>query len=275
MLRKTFKHFISISAIFVLIFSIYTYAGEYRGEVISATGEVYIIDSAGEHHAVEGPGYPVRETDTLVTDQGGTAIISFNDGVLSVLNENSRLRVEKTYWLSHLGGKIYFTFRKVFNGTRHVKTRFATLGIRGTTFIIYDNNDQQAVALQEGLLDIESHGPAFEIHRRHQLDEFEAFKQQQMQQQQKEELRKEFDEYRQQLQREFIEFKRNFSMQAEHVISFDGDRVDERVIDDDAMADFENFEAIAGDLLEEFREQARPHRENIESQPVLDEEDFE
>jgi hypothetical protein len=120
----------------------------------------------------------------------------------------------------------------------------------------------------EGLLDVGSPGPAFEVHRQQTLDEYEAFRQQLVQQQQ------EYDDYRKQMQREFIEFKRNFSMQAEHVISFDGDRVDERVIDDDVMADFENFEAIAGDLLEEFREQARQHRENIESQKTLDEEDF-
>ena len=277
MLRKAFKYYLSVSAVLVLVFSIYSYAGDYRGELVSAEGEVHVVDAGGERRLVDTPGTAVGETDTVVTGQGASAVIRFNDGVLSVLDQNSRLRVEKTHWLSHLGGKIYFTFRKVFNGRRHVKTGFATLGIRGTTFIVYDNDVQQAVALQEGQLDIESGGKVFEIHRQQLLDEFEAFKQQRMKQQQlqQEQLRREFDEYRQGLQREFIEFKQNFGLQAEHMIRFEGDRVDESLIDEAAMEDFKNFEVIAGELLEEFREQARQHRQSIEEQPLLDEEDFE
>jgi len=40
--------------------------------------------------------------------------------------------------------------------------------VRGTTFIISENSQQngESVALKEGLLQIESTGPAFEIHRK-------------------------------------------------------------------------------------------------------------
>ena len=199
---------------------------------------------------------------TIVTAEGGNAIVRFNDGVLSVLDGNSRLRVEKTRWLSHLGGKIYFTFSKVFGKSRQVKTRFATLGIRGTTFIIYDDDNSQGVALLEGLLDIESPGPAFEIHRQQSLDEFESFKQQVLQQQQ--DLQQQYDDYRKQMQHEFIEYKQSFTLQANHVIRFDGVRVDETVIDENVKAEFENFEAIAGELIDEFREKSRLQRERME-----------
>ena len=211
--------------------------------------------------------------DTVATAEGSHAIIRFDDGVLSVLNEKSRLRVEKTSGLSHLGGAIYFTFRKVFNGKRQIRTRFATLGIRGTTFIVYDDDDGQGVALQEGVLDIESNGAAFEIYRQQQLDEFEAFKQDVQQQQQ--ELRQEFDGYKKQQTQKFIEYTDNFTLQPNHVVRFDGARVSESMIGESVKEDFEDFEMIAGELLQEFREQTRRHQEMLENKQKLDEEDFE
>jgi len=264
MLREAFKHFFSAIAILVLIFSACAYADEYSAKVIKVDGEVHVIDADGHRHTVEESGFAVREMDTVVTAAGGNAVVRFDDGVLSVLDENSRLQVEKTGWLSHLGGKIYFTFRKVFGKPRRVKTRFATLGIRGTTFIVYDDGKGQGVALQEGLLDIESPGPVFEIHRQQQLDEFETFKQQALQQQQ--DMRLEFDDYRDQMQSEFIEYSSNFTLQPNHVIRFDGVRVDEAVIDENIKAEFDSFEAIAGELLQEFREKSQAHRQRMEEE---------
>jgi hypothetical protein len=264
MLREPIKHFFFAITILVLIVSAFAYADKFSARVIRADGDVYIIDAAGHHHAVEENDFPVNEKDTVVTAADSHAIVGFDSGAMSVLDENSRLQVEKTGWLSHLGGKIYFTFRKVFGPSRQVKTRFATLGIRGTTFIIYDDDNGQGIALQEGLLDIESPGPVFEIHRQQLLDEFETLRQQELQQQQ--ELHREFGDYRDQMQREFIEYSNNLTLQANHVIRFDGARVDEAVIDENIKAEFENFEAIAGELLQEFREQSQAHRQRMEEE---------
>lgn len=262
MLQQAFKHFLLLPSILVVLTSGYALADEFRGKVLKVNGEVHIIDANGDRHTVEESKFLIRQMDTIVTAEGGQAIIRFNDGAMSVLDEKSSLQVQKTNWFSHLGGKIYFTFRKVFGEPRQVKTKFATLGIRGTTFIVYDDDNGQGVALQEGLLDIESPGPEFEIHRKKEMDEFETFKQQAREQQQT--LRNEFDDYKQQMQREFIEYKKNFTLQANHVVRFDGTRVDESVMDENVKAEFDVFEAIGGDMLEEFREKARAHREQIE-----------
>lgn len=264
MLHDAFKSFLFTITILALIFSACAFADEFSARVIKVDGEVHVIDAEGKRRTVEESRYLVREMDTIVTAEGGNAIVRFSDGALSVLDENSSLQVEKTRWLSHLGGKIYFTFRKVFGESRLVKTRFATLGIRGTTFIIYDDDNGQGVALQEGLLDIESPGPAFEIHRLQERAEFETFKQQALQQQQ--DTQREYDDYKKQMQREFIEYKKNFTLQPNHVIRFDGVRVDESVIDDNVKAEFKNFETIAGELLQEFRQQAQAHRERMEEE---------
>ena len=115
--HKVIKHLLFAAAIFILVFSARSLAEDVRGEVVRHDGCVHIIDAAGERRSVDTAGAPVRESDTIVTAEGSNAIVRFSDGVLSVLNEKSRLRVEKTNWLSHLGGQIYFTFKKTFSGS--------------------------------------------------------------------------------------------------------------------------------------------------------------
>lgn len=254
MLHASFKHSFSIAALFIFMASAGVEAEEFRGSVVKASGGVYLVDARGERHTVDEAGVAVREMDTIVTAEGGRAVLRFTDGALSVIDQSSRLHIGKAGWLSQLGGRIYFTFKKVFGEPRQVKTRFATLGIRGTTFIVYDDDSGQGVALAEGLLDIETPGPAFEIHRQQQRDEFDAFKQQSLQQQQA--TQREFDDYRRKLEHEFVEYKENFRLHANHVIRFDGIRVDESIIDEAVKAEFDNFEAVAGALLDEFRQQA-------------------
>lgn len=264
MLLAAYKHlFISITLLALMLMAS-AYAEDHRGKVLKTGGQVHIVDRRGERRTVDESGLIVREMDTIVTAVGGHAIVRFTDGTLSVLDENSSLQVEKANWLSHLSGKIYFTFKKAFGERRQVKTRFATLGIRGTTFIVYDDDMGQGVALEEGLLEIESLGPLFEIHKQQELDEFEAFQRQALEQQQN--TRNEFENYKNQAQIAFIEYQRSFTLRPNRVIQIDGIRVDEHDIDDRMKAEFENFEKLAGKLLEAFREQTSQHREQVETE---------
>ena len=272
-MQAHFKHFVTLCVILVLSGSSSIYAEEFRAKLVRIAGDVHVVDADGNHHAVQESSFLVREMETIVTAQSGNAVVKFNDGSLSVLDRNSSLRVGKTGWLSHLGGRVYFFYNKVFGGERRVETRFATIGIRGTSFIVYDDDGGQAVALQEGLLAIESIGPVFEIYREQNLDEFDNYKQQVLDQQQA--LSAEYDDYRDEIQREFVEYRQRFTLQPERIARFDGTRVDEGLINEDIRDEFENFESMAGELLEEFREQSQPHRETLEQQQQLDEADFE
>lgn len=272
-MQAPLKHFVSVCMILVLSGSSSIYAEEFRAKLVKVAGDVHVVDADGNHHAVEESRFLVREMETIVTAQSGNAVVKFNDGSLSVLDRNSSLRVGKTGWLSHLGGRIYFVFNKVFGGERRVETRFATIGIRGTSFIIYDDDSGQAVALQEGMLAIESIGPVFEIYREQNLDEFDDYKQQALDQQQA--LSAEYDDYREKIQSEFVEYRQSFTLQPERIIRFDGTRVNEGMIDEDTRIEFENFESIAGELLEEFRDQSQRYHETLEQQQQLDDADFE
>ncbi len=226
---------------------------KYRGKVLKITGDVEIVNIKGEKRLIKEVDEPLNEMDTIVTKNGASIVVQFDDGVLSVLDEKSRLRVEKTSWFSYLGGKVYFTFKNYFGEPRRVKTRAATIGVRGTTFIISENEKQngEIVALKEGLLQIESTGPAFEIHRKKIIDEFSQFKQQR--QQEKQVMQNEYEQYKQQTRQEFIEYRRQFVLQPNRVINLSGYRLDETAMSEAIKADFELFESEAEDLINAFR----------------------
>jgi len=226
---------------------------KYRGKVLKFSGDVEVVNARGERRLIKQADEPLHEMDTIVTKNNSRVVVRFDDGALSSLDEKSRLRVEKTNWFSYLGGKIYFTFKKVFGEPRRVRTRAATIGVRGTTFIISENSGQngESVALKEGLLQIESTGPAFEIHKRNMMDDFARFKQQQYQAQKK--MHDEFEQYKKQTQRELIQYRRNFTLQPNRVISLSGYRVDEVAMNEANKADFDSFESEAEDLIKEFR----------------------
>ena len=260
--RTQYRLFITIASFILLLIFEGVSADEFRGKVLKAIGEVHIVDEQGMHHTPEESKFLVRETDTIITAEGGSAVVRFNDGALSVLAEKSSLRVDKNSWFSHLGGRIYFTFKKILGEPRRVKSSFATLGIRGTTFIVYDETGAQGVALEEGLLQIDSPGPAFEIHRAQESEAFEAYRQQTREQQ--DVMRQQFDDYRQQVQEAFVAYKTSFTLQSNRMLRFDGVRVDESILDENVKAEFDEFEAIAGELLIEFRETAWQDHEAME-----------
>jgi hypothetical protein len=233
-----------------------------RGRILKVEGDVQVINEHGEVRKSGKSWLLVKELDTIETGKGGKAVVQFTDGALSVLDEKSRLRIEKTNWLSHLGGKIYFTFRKVFGEPRKVKSKFATIGVRGTTFIVQDDEKGKGVALQEGQLEVESPGEAFEIHKQKAMSEFEAFKQQAKDK--KAALKDEYSKYKKKTMKEFVEYKKSFTLESNHVIRFDGNRVDESEMGEDTKAEFDDFEAVAGEMLLEFRQQSKEHREKQE-----------
>lgn len=249
----------------------YAVAADARGQIVKSSGEVYVLDQQGKQRKLDQSRQVVHELDTIVTRDGARAVVQFNDGALSVLDENSRLRVEKTNWLSYIGGKIYFTFRKVFDQPKRVKTPFSTIGIRGTTFIIYDDAAGSGLALQEGEIDVESPGEKYELHKAAELDEYAAYKKQAEQASQA--MHREFDDYKKEINKEFVEYRKSFTLEANRVIRFTGNRVDESRLDaaDNSAinADFGHFETEAGELLQQFRAQAKQHREQMQEQELL------
>lgn len=238
----------------LLLMSSAAVADEFRARLIKVQGDVVVVNEKGEERKPEKNQYLVNKMETVVTRDGGKAVVQFDDGALSVMDEKSSLRVEQSGWLSQLGGKVYYIFRKTL-GTkeepRQVKTGFATIGIRGTTFIVFDNEEGKGVALQSGLLNIESPGEDYAVITTPAQD-FDAFKRQAQEQQQA--LNKEFADYKERTAKEFVEYKKSFDLQANRVISFDGNRVKEQAMNDALVVQFGDFEKFAGQHVKAYRE---------------------
>lgn len=239
----------------IFFFQNIVYAESFRARIVRIEGHVYVVNAEGEQRTPEKKQYLVNSNETVITRKASKAVIQFDDGAMSVLDEKSRLRVEKSGWLSQLGGKVYYVFRKVFgrDKPKRVKTKFATIGIRGTTFIVDITMDNQQVALQEGRLNIESSGDDFEFVKSGEIaDDFAAFKRQAEDGQQK--LNEDFSNYKEKLNNEFIEYKKSFDLQANKVISVNGNRVVENDLDENWKESFERFSEFSKDYIGAYRE---------------------
>lgn len=230
-------------------------AESFRARIVKIEGQVYVVNSEGEQRKPEKKQYLVNSNETVITRKDSKAVIQFEDGAMSVLDEKSSLRVEKSGWLSQLGGKVYYVFRKVFGRDRpkKVKTKFATIGIRGTTFIVNIDSENQQVALQEGKLNIESTGDDYEFVKPGVSDDsFAAFKEQESKE--KQALDGEFSDYKKNINKKFLEYKESFDLQANKVISVDGNRVRESELDQDWTSSFDQFSEFSKNYVDAYRE---------------------
>lgn len=247
--KRLFTTFLGIA----LLVPLSGQAEGFRGRVVKTVGDVKVRTSEGNEQAPAKTNNLIKTEDTVVTGKNSRAVVQFNDGSMAVLDQSSSLLIEKTEWLSQIGGKIYFAFKKIFGKKpRKVKTSFVTLGIRGTSFIVDSDEGDEAVALQEGLLNVESPGDDFELHKKKPADDdFASFMQQQQAEANK--INDEFDEYKKQVQEEFVEYVKEFTLQPNKKISFNGNRVDETELDENSKSDFSRLEEFAGDLINDYK----------------------
>lgn len=252
-MRKINAYITSVISILLVSASMSASAEEFKGRIVNIDGDVYVLDSKGKERKPEKSQFLVRNDETVVTKKGSRAVVQFNDGALTVLNEKSSVRVEQSGWFSHLGGKVYYLFRKVLGKEKpkKVKTGFTTIGIRGTTFIVTDDHSGQHVALQEGKINVESLDDDYEIHKP-KADDFESFKQQMKDRQ--EALHKEYTSYKQQLKKEFVEYKKSFDLEANNMLSFSGNRVDQSELSSTVIEEFDEFSNYAKDYVDAFQE---------------------
>jgi len=226
-----------------------------RAQIVKVQGQVYVKNSKGKKRQVDSNPFVVNSDDTVLTSENSKAVLQFDDGVMSVLNEKSSLRIEKSGWLSQLGGKVFYVFKKVFgkNKSKKVTTRFATIGVRGTIFIVDVEKSSQQVALQEGELNIESPDDDYEFYKPASVvNDFSAYQEQVKQRQKK--LNNEFNDYKKNIAQKFIEYKKSFDLEANKVVSFNGKRVEETDFNKDWQSLFDDFSRFSKDYIGAYKE---------------------
>jgi hypothetical protein len=256
--------FVSVSAsmmfvvcLFGLIVTSVSYAEE-TIEVVAAEGSVTMGDSLGNAKRPVQSQSILPSRNVLLTGASARAVIRVGSDGFIVLGKNSQVEINKTKDHAELfrqvTGMIYYALNSI-KGKQNaieVRTASAVVGIRGTRFLVTDVAGRNEIGMRKGLISVTSPEGEFEIHRKKELDEFEAFKQEGEVAVAKE--KHEFEEYKAKTQQEFIEYKREFSLEANRMATFDGKRVVDRPLSGETKQDMESFETYADKWLKEVHD---------------------
>jgi hypothetical protein len=194
----------------------------------------------------------------LTTGANGRAVVRVGSTGIIVMEKNSRVEINTTNdhagFFRQLTGKIYYAVNTL-NKNDHaleIRIKTATMGVRGTRFLVTDTPERNDVGMRKGTLSVASPSDEFEIHKQSEQDEFEALKRET--QAAITEEKHQFEEYKENTQREFIEFKHEFALGKDRMVSFDGKRVDDRPLSGETKKDMETLEGYAEKWLTEVQD---------------------
>ncbi len=177
----------------------------------------------------------IKKGDLVTTSKNSKAIIKLIDETVLILDESSTLHLISLNDTAQESGKVYYkvTSRDAKNSLR-VKTPFAIIGIKGTTFII-EAGKKDSIKLKEGLVSIESIKDDFELYRKEVQKQFDDFISSEQ---------AAFEEYKQAQRPGFAEITNKFDLQAGKSVSFDNNKAKENSWTRDDDDEFEKFERL-------------------------------
>lgn len=203
--------------------SVQSVAADVVAQVIKVQGDVEIRDKDGKPEQKAVVGSNLSAGQSLHTSADGMAAIRTSTGDTFVINSlaAARARNEQNTF-EHLFGKVLYMFTPNKKIERNVRVRTATMGIRGTVFLVDASDDSAAVGLKEGRLEITSLNDGFKVYKQKELDDFQAFKRQSEEgvaQQQAD-----FEKYKVQVQEEFVAYKKSLQLESQQSLTLQGDK---------------------------------------------------
>jgi len=132
--------------------------------------------------------------DTIFSDRNSKAIIQFGKSIIA-LNRDCKLVLEANDIVIQKKGTTFYNINPTKALTKSlkrkflVKTRTATMGIRGTNFIVENNETDENICLRKGVIDVTSLKDEFKLY----IKKHEA----------------EWKKYKKDMQKEFEKFKGN------------------------------------------------------------------
>ena len=215
----------------------YLHAGVSLGRVSFVDGVVKIKREGSIKKERVALGAEVKSGDLLVTSQKSAAKIELRDASVLVLAQKSSVHFQSLKNLEQKGGKVLYkiTSRNAKNSLK-VKTPFAIIGIKGTTFIVNTQEENSYVTLKEGLIGIASLKEEFALYRQKVQQEFDAYRSKQQ---------SEFEKFKNaQNEYEKVEYTKAFDLSEGHRVSFNDSSVKEDAMDDRSESEFAFFEKI-------------------------------
>ena len=231
-------------------------------EIVKADGKLTVSDAAGANSRAVKIKDRLPSSNILSTDGSGRAVVRVGSTGYVVLEKNSKVEIniqnDHAEFFRHLTGIVYYGVNnlKKSGHTLEVRTATATLGIRGTRFLISDIPDRYEVGMRKGSVSVSSVKGEFEIHLKATQDEFEKFKQESTAAVAAE--KESFEKYKDNIQHEFVEFKKEFALDKNRMVSFDGKRVDDRPLGGQTQKDMETLEGFASEWLSKLEDKEQP-----------------
>ncbi len=235
-----------------------SFAAEDTVVIVKAEGNVAISDTTGNRERSVATKSVLLPKSVLLTGANGRAVVRLGSAGYVVLEKNSKIEIgnakDHAGFLRQITGMIYYALNSIKEDQQkfEVRTTTAIIGIRGTRFLVADMPDRNEIGMRKGLISVASPEGEFEIHRKAEQDEFEAYKQEANVVIAKE--KQAFEEYKADSQREFVEFKREFSLEANRMATFDGKRVVDRPLSAESRKNMETLETYAEKWLKEVND---------------------
>lgn len=225
-------------------------------EIVKSEGGVTVSDKVDGKQKTVATKSALPAVNVLSTGADGRAVVRVGNTGYIVLEKNSKVEINNgsAGFFRQLTGMVYYAVNTIKGKDRtlEVRTKTATMGIRGTRFLVADIPERNEIGMRKGTLSVESLSGEFEIHKKAEQDEFEAMKREGQAAVSKE--KSDFDAYKANAEKEFVEYKREFSLGADRMVSFDGKRVDDRPLSGETKQDMETLESYAGEWLNQVQD---------------------
>lgn len=227
-------------------------------EVVKSDGGLTVSDTAGANSKPAGQKSVLPASHILSTGPNGRAVVKIGDTGYIVLEKNSKVEVNQASdnagFFRQVTGMIYYAVNTIKGRDRtlEVRTKTATMGIRGTRFLVAEVPGRNEVGMRKGTLSVLSPNEEFEIHRQAELEEFAAFKREAKAA--IDEDKRQFEEYKNDAQREIVEYKKEFSLGKDRMASFNGKRVDDRPLSTETKQDLNSAEMYAEEWIKDVHD---------------------
>ena len=221
-------------SLLVSFFSL-VFAAEMLGTIEHTQGTVKVKSEDSFKKVKVKSGFEIHKGDMIITSKKASALIKLQDASVIALDESSTIRFSTQDLLEQQEGKVFYkiTSRDAKNSLK-VKTSFAIIGIKGTTFIV-NSTQHPSVILKEGLIGIQSIKKEFELYSKTIKKHFDNYASEQ---------KTAFEKFKQVKEQGVAQMTKMFELQEGNKVSFEKNRVDENSLALEDEAEFAYFEKL-------------------------------
>ena len=253
-----FKLSVLLSVLFLSIFTTQTCIAGEAIEIVKSDGHLTVSDPSGANQKTAKIKDTLPPANIVTTGPDGRAVIRVGATGYIVLEKNSQVEINTTNdragFFRQITGMIYYAVNSIKKNDRtlEVRVKTATMGIRGTRFVVANLSDSDEVGMRKGTLSVASPSDDFEIHKKAEQDEFEALKRES--QAAIDDEKNQFEKFKENAQHEFVEYKHEFELSKDRMVSIGGKRVDNRPLGGETKKGMESLEDFAGKLLSDVQD---------------------